>query len=70
MLDRYAAAVELDMNRHAVKHGPMPQDRMVYDFTQVLYGQLNSGELKPSALCGMVAMAISREIVKKRKGKA
>ena len=72
MFDRYVAGVELDMNRHAVKHGPMPPERMVYDFTRVLMAQVrDSGNpLNTEAICGMLAVAISRGITTKKKGKS
>lgn len=70
MLDRYIAGVEMDMNRHAVKHGPMPPERMVFDFTRILNQQVAKGELNLNAVLGMLSVAISRGIAKKRQGKA
>ena len=69
MLDRYIAGIEIDMNRHAVKHGQMPQERMVFDLTRIFTMQLRSHELTEEALCGMVAVAIARGIAKKKGGK-
>ena len=69
MLDRYISGVELDMNRHAVKHGPMEPERMVFDFTQVLTKQMHDGQLTPQVIIGMLAVAINRGVANKRKGK-
>lgn len=69
LLDRYIRSVEIDQNRHAVKHGPMPEERAVVDFTRILTAQVRSGELTVETLCGMVAVAIMRGIARKRKGK-
>lgn len=69
MLDRYISSVEMDMNRHAVKHGPMPEERLVFDFTRILNQQVAKGELNLNALCGMMAVAIARGIAKKKAGK-
>ena len=70
MLDRYIAGVEMDMNRHAVKHGPMPPERMVFDFTRILNQQVAKGELNINSALGMLSVAISRGIKLKGKGKA
>lgn len=70
MLDRYVAGVEIDMNRHAVKHGQMPEERMVFDLTRILSKQVGTGELTQQSMCGMVAVAIARGIAKKRGGRA
>lgn len=64
LLDRYIAAIELDMNRHAVKHGTMPEERAVYDLTRVLIR-----DLPPEMLAGMTALAIVRGVARKRRGK-
>jgi hypothetical protein len=69
MLDRYVHSVEMDMNRHAIKHGPMPPERFVFDFSRILVAQVRSGELKVEALASMVAVAIQEGVVRKRKGK-
>ena len=69
MLDRYIHSVEMDMNRHAVKHGPMPTDRLVFDFTRILNQQVAKGELNLNSVLGMLSVAISRGIEGKRKGK-
>lgn len=64
MLDRYIAGIEIDMNRHAIKHGPMPEERAVYDITRIL-----ARDVTPEMLAGMTALAIVRGVAKKRKGK-
>lgn len=64
MLDRYIGAFEVDMNRHAVKHGPMPEERAVYDMAKIL-----ARDLTPEMLAGITAAAIVRGIAKKRQGK-
>jgi len=69
MLDHYIHSVEMDMNRHAIKHGPMPIERMVFDMTRILVTQVNKGELNLRDVVGMTTVAISRGIVAKRKGK-
>lgn len=69
MLDRYIHGVEMDMNRHAVKHGPMPPERMVFDMTRIITTQVNKGELNLQSVVGMLVVAISRGIEGKRKGK-
>jgi hypothetical protein len=69
MLDRYIHGVEMDMNRHAVKHGPMPVERMVFDMTRILATQVNKGELNLQSTVGMLVVGISRAIEGKRKGK-
>lgn len=68
ILDRYIAGVEIDMNRHAVKHGPMPPERMVFDFARILSRQVATGELNIESLCGMVAVAVERGIARRRRG--
>jgi hypothetical protein len=71
MLDRYIAVVELDMNRHAVKHGQMPIERMVYDLTRIMVAQIHdeNSPLTVEGVVGMLTVAISRGITAKRKGR-
>jgi len=64
ILDRYVHGVEMDMNRHAVKHGPMPRDRAHYDVTMLLMKDLDAANL-----AGLLSEAILRGIAKKREGK-
>lgn len=75
LLDRYIAGFETDMNRHAVKHGPMSEDRAIFDIAQLLASQAelaratnNADGIPPNMLAGMLAAAIVRGIAKKRKG--
>lgn len=64
LLNRYISGVELDMNRHAVKHGPIPEARAVYDLTRML-----ARDVPANMLAGITALAIVRGIAKKREGK-
>jgi hypothetical protein len=64
VLDRYVAGFELDMNRHAIKHGPMPPERALTDLTRIL-----ARDVPANMLAGITAMAILRGIAKKREGK-
>lgn len=64
LLDRYIKGIEVDMNRHAVKHGPMPEERAVYDLTRILVR-----DVPPEMLAGITALAIVRGVAKKRQGK-
>lgn len=69
ILGRYVDGFERDFNRHAVKHGAMSMDRAHNDLTRILTMQMNSGELPPSMIAGLLAEAIISGIVKKREGK-
>ncbi len=69
ILDRYLHGFEMDANRHAVKHGPMDEDRMHNDLTRILTMQMNQGDLPANMLAGLLAEAIIRGIAKKREGK-
>lgn len=69
LMDRFIAGFEMDANRHAVKHGPMPEDRMVFDVTRILAMQVRTGELTVNSLCGLLALSIVRGIAKKRQGR-
>lgn len=69
ILDRYLRGFELDMNRHAVKHGAMDPTRAHNDITRILTRQMNSGELPANMVTGLLAEAIIRGIAKKREGK-
>lgn len=60
MLDRYIDGIALDMRRHAVKHGPMPDDRAVYDLARIFTKQINDGDLTIPALSGLAALSIVR----------
>ena len=68
---RYLHSVEMDANRHAVKHGPMPEERMVWDLTRLLVAQVSDqgNALNLKAVCGMLSVAICQGIERKRKGK-
>lgn len=65
ILDRYLHGFEMDMNRHAVKHGPMDPTRAHSDLTRIL-----SRDVPHNMLGGLLAEAILRGISTKRKGKA
>jgi hypothetical protein len=69
MLDRYLHGFEMDMNRHAVKHGKMPDERAHYDMTRIFVTQMKAGELPMNMALGILAAAIVRGIAKKREGK-
>lgn len=64
LLDRLIKGYEVDFNRHAVKHGAMPEDRAVFDMARLL-----AQDVPPNMLAGITAMAIVRGIAKKRGGK-
>lgn len=64
ILDRYIAGFELDLNRHAVKHGVMPPERMLMDVTRIL-----AKDVPANMLAGLAALAIIRGIAKKKEGK-
>jgi hypothetical protein len=64
VLDAYLAGVQIDMNRHAVKHGLMPEERAVFDLALLL-----SRDVPREMLAGITALAIIRGIARKRKGK-
>jgi hypothetical protein len=69
ILDRYVAGFETDMNRHAVKHGPMDETRAHNDLTRIYARQVASGELPVNMVCGLLAEAVLRGIAAKKKGK-
>lgn len=64
VLDRYVKGFEMDANRHAVKHGAMPEDRMLADVTRIL-----ARDVPANMLAGIAALAIIRGIARKRQGK-
>ena len=64
LLDAYINGIELDLNRHAVKHGPAPEERTLFDLTRILVK-----DVPPNMLAGLTALAIIRGIAKKRQGK-
>lgn len=64
LLDRYTHSFEMDANRHAVKHGRMARERMVYDMTRIL-----ARDVPANMLAGIAAEAIVRSIERKRQGK-
>lgn len=64
ILDAYINGVQLDMNRHAVKHGPPPEERALWDLTHLL-----ARDVPPEMLAGITALAIIRGIARKRQGK-
>ncbi|HEX2616355.1 MAG TPA: hypothetical protein VHL57_02370 [Flavobacteriales bacterium] len=63
ILDRYVHGIEMDMNRHAVKHGPMEEARAVHDMTKMLIR-----DVPHNMLAGLLALAILRLIGKKARG--
>lgn len=64
LLDRYIAGVEIDLNRHAVKHGSMSETQAHYHVTKLL-----ATALPANMLAGVAAAAIVRGIWAKQKGK-
>jgi len=64
LLDRYVHGFELDMNRHAVKHGPMSDAEAHWHITKII-----AKDVPPNMLAGMAAAAIVRGIAGKRKGR-
>lgn len=64
ILDRYVSGIELDANRHAVKHGPLDETKAHHDVTKILLK-----DIPPGMLAGMLAEAILRGIARKRKGR-
>lgn len=76
LLENYLSGFERDMNRHAVKHGRMPEERAVHDITRLLVTQVKQAEisngtegLPVNMLAGMLAAAIVRGIARKKAGK-
>lgn len=69
LLDRYIAGFEIDMNRHAVKHGPMDPTEAHWHVTKILTQQVGLHDLSLEMLAGMVASAIVRGIAGKAKGR-
>ena len=65
LLDSYMHGFEIDMNRHAVKHGPMDPARAHNDVTRML-----ARDVPANMLAAITAEAILRGIAKKREGKA
>lgn len=70
VMNAYLNGFERDMNRHAVKHGPMPEDRMVFDLSRLLSRQVVAGDLPINSVCSLLALAIVRGIAKRKQGKA
>lgn len=64
VLDGYVHGFEMDMNRHAVKHGAMDDARAVNDFTRILLK-----DVPHNMLGGLLAVAILRLIKRKAKGR-
>jgi hypothetical protein len=64
LLDRYISGFNIDLNRHAVKHGSMSETQSHYHLTKVLASQV-----PPNMLAGIAAAAIVRGIAGKAKGK-
>ena len=64
LLDRYIAGFNIDMNRHAVKHGSMSETQAHYHMTKIL-----ASTVEPNMLAGIAAAAIVRGIAAKGKGK-
>ena len=64
LLDRYISGVEIDMNRFAVKHEAMPEDRALLDLSRIL-----AKDVPPNMLAGITALAIIRGIARKGRGK-
>lgn len=64
VLDSYVKGFELDLNRHAVKHGQMPQNRAVNDLTVILIR-----DVPHNMLAGLLATAILRMINRKVQGR-
>jgi hypothetical protein len=64
LLDRYVSGVNIDLNRHAVKHGSMSDTQAHYHLTKIL-----AREVPANMLAAMAAAAILRGIAGKAKGK-
>jgi hypothetical protein len=64
LLDRYTAGFEIDLNRHAVKHGSMSDTQAHYHLTHILADQVPA-----NMLAGIAAAAIVRGISAKKKGR-
>lgn len=64
LLDRYVEGFNLDMNRHAVKHGPMDPTQAHWHMTKIL-----AKDVEPNMLAGIAAAAIVRRIAGKARGK-
>ncbi len=69
VFDRYLHGVEMDMNRHAVKHGPMDAGRAHTDLTRILAKQIKSGEIPANMVAGLLAEAVLRGVASKGKGR-
>jgi hypothetical protein len=63
MLNRYVHGFEMDMNRHAVKHGPMSDAEAHWHVTKIL-----AKDVPPNMLAGLAAAAIVRGIKAKTRG--
>lgn len=64
LLNHYVHGFEIDMNRHAVKHGEMDEATAHWHLTMIL-----AKDVPPSMLAGIAAAAIVRGIAGKRKGR-
>lgn len=71
VLDGYIGGFERDMNRHAVKHGPMDPARAHADVTRILIQQVAdpANSLDWNMVAGLLSEAILRGVGAKTKGK-
>lgn len=63
ILDSYVRGFELDMNRHAVKHGAMEDARAVNDLARIL-----ARDVPHAMMAGLLATAILKLIKRKKQG--
>lgn len=66
LLDRYVNGFSIDMNRHAVKHGPMDPAEAHWHLAKILAREFREDQ---NMLAGITAAAIQRGIAGKAKGK-
>lgn len=71
LVGRWLSGFEIDFNRHAVKHGPIPADRAVFDMTKLFVTQVNDPDnpLTLEMLAGGMAYSIVGGITAKAKGR-
>lgn len=62
LLDRYIAGFQIDLNRHAVKHGSMSDTQAHWHLTKILASQVPA-----NMLAGIAAAAIVRGMKGKRR---